>query len=130
MDVFLLEANAIARAHVKAMEGNALLTYQLNKCVLIDHPYKNQVRVLLPAHGCRNFPYIHVYIYICMFKGMFMYIRTWYVIPCYLCACLELCEVDQFSAIRASCALVFFPCDKHTYVHMYILQLCTCIIYL
>ena len=43
MDIFLMEANSIARAHVKAMGGNALLSFQLNKCVLIDHPYKNQV---------------------------------------------------------------------------------------
>ena len=47
MEVFLLEANSIARAHVKAMGGNALLTYQLNKCVLLDHPHKNQVHVLM-----------------------------------------------------------------------------------
>ena len=33
----------MVRANVKSMAGNALLNYQLNKCVLIDHPYKNQV---------------------------------------------------------------------------------------
>ena len=44
MNVFLLEANAIARAHVKAVGGNGLLSYELKKCVLIDHPHKNQVR--------------------------------------------------------------------------------------
>jgi hypothetical protein len=51
MDVFLLEANAIARAHVKSMGGNAILTYQLNKCVIIDHPHKNQAQSLINISG-------------------------------------------------------------------------------
>ncbi|CAI8001721.1 C2 domain-containing protein 5, partial [Geodia barretti] len=42
LDLFLLEANSIVRANVKAVGGNAILNYQLNKCVLIDHHYKNQ----------------------------------------------------------------------------------------
>ena len=43
MHLFILEAVAIARAHVAALGGNAILNYQLNECVLIDHPHKNQV---------------------------------------------------------------------------------------
>ena len=33
----------MARAHVAALGGNALLSYRLNECVLIEHPHKNQV---------------------------------------------------------------------------------------
>lgn len=43
MHLFLLEALAVARAHVAALGGNALLSYRLNECVLIEHPHKNQV---------------------------------------------------------------------------------------
>ena len=43
MHLFLLEALAVARAHVTALGGNALLSYRLNECVLIEHPHKNQV---------------------------------------------------------------------------------------
>lgn len=46
MHMFLLEAHAIARAHVAALSGNALLSYRLNDCVLIEHPHKNQVCVI------------------------------------------------------------------------------------
>ena len=43
MHLFTLEALAIARAHVAALGGNALLNFRLNDCVLIEHPHKNQV---------------------------------------------------------------------------------------
>jgi len=43
MYLFLLEALAVARAHVAALGGNALLSYRLSECVLIEHPHKNQV---------------------------------------------------------------------------------------
>jgi hypothetical protein len=51
LDLFLLEANSIVRANVKAVGGNAILSYQLNKCVLIDHHYKNQAQCLLDISG-------------------------------------------------------------------------------
>jgi hypothetical protein len=51
LDLFLLEANSIVRANVKAVGGNAILNYQLNKCVLIDHHYKNQAQCLVDISG-------------------------------------------------------------------------------
>ena len=43
--MFIAEANAIARAHVAAMNGNMLLGYKVNECVLIDSSsHKNQVQ--------------------------------------------------------------------------------------
>ena len=44
MHLFTLEVLAIARAHVAAIGGNALLNFRLNDCVLIEHSHKNQVR--------------------------------------------------------------------------------------
>lgn len=47
MNVFLLEGLAIARAHVTALGGNALLSYQINDCVLLEHLNRNQVSNVL-----------------------------------------------------------------------------------
>jgi len=43
MQAFLAEAQAIVRAHVLAIGGNALVSYQLNEIVLLDNPHKHQV---------------------------------------------------------------------------------------
>ena len=43
MHVFMLEALSIARAHVAALGGNALLSYRLSEVVFIEHPQKSQV---------------------------------------------------------------------------------------
>lgn len=43
MQAFLAEAQAILRAHVLAIGGNALVSYQLNEIVLLDNPHKHQV---------------------------------------------------------------------------------------
>ncbi|XP_032220728.1 C2 domain-containing protein 5 isoform X2 [Nematostella vectensis] len=51
MQVFLAEAQAILRAHVKALGGNALVSYQLNEIVLLDNPHKHQGQCLLNVCG-------------------------------------------------------------------------------
>lgn len=44
LHVFMLEALSVARAHVAALGGNALLSYRLSEVVFIEHPQKSQVR--------------------------------------------------------------------------------------
>lgn len=43
MQAFVAEAQAILKAHVLAIGGNALVSYQLNEIVLLDNPHKHQV---------------------------------------------------------------------------------------
>lgn len=43
MQAFVAEAQAVLRAHVLAIGGNALVSYQLNEIVLLDNPHKHQV---------------------------------------------------------------------------------------
>ena len=43
MQAFVAEAQAMLRAHVLAIGGNALVSYQLNEIVLFDNPHKHQV---------------------------------------------------------------------------------------
>jgi len=47
MHLFMLEALSIARAHVAALGGNALLSYSLREVVFIEHPQKSQVMIYL-----------------------------------------------------------------------------------
>lgn len=56
MYLFLLEALAVARAHVAALGGNALLSYRLSECVLIEHPHKNQVSGPVILKSCLRGP--------------------------------------------------------------------------
>lgn len=51
MQAFLAEAQAILRAHVLAIGGNALVSYQLNEIVLLDNPHKHQGQCLLNISG-------------------------------------------------------------------------------
>ena len=46
MQVFLAEAQAVLRAHVLSLGGNALVSYQLNELILLDNPHKHQVNTL------------------------------------------------------------------------------------
>ena len=47
MHYFIGEVLALARAHVLALGGNALVSYKLNECVLLDNPHRNQGTFLL-----------------------------------------------------------------------------------
>ncbi|XP_078345819.1 C2 domain-containing protein 5-like isoform X2 [Oculina patagonica] len=51
MQTFLAEAQAVLRAHVLAIGGNALVSYQLNEIVLLDNPHKHQGQCLLNVSG-------------------------------------------------------------------------------
>ena len=65
MRVFILQAHSIARAHVSAMGGNALLSYKMNKCVLIEHCQQNKVNHLrYKAQVCTH---THTHMYMCMY---------------------------------------------------------------
>lgn len=46
MQAFVAEAQAVLRAHVLAIGGNALVSYKLNEIVLFDNPHKHQVSVI------------------------------------------------------------------------------------
>lgn len=48
---FIADALAIARAHVVALGGNALLSYFLNEYVLLQNPHKNQGQCLINFGG-------------------------------------------------------------------------------
>ncbi|KAJ7387855.1 hypothetical protein OS493_001202 [Desmophyllum pertusum] len=51
MQAFVAEAQAMLRAHVLAIGGNALVSYQLNEIVLFDNPHKHQGQCLLNISG-------------------------------------------------------------------------------
>ncbi|CAH1256752.1 C2CD5 [Branchiostoma lanceolatum] len=48
---FLLEVQAILRAHVSALGGNALLSHTVSQVVLLDSPHRNQLQCLLNVSG-------------------------------------------------------------------------------
>lgn len=45
MHSFIAEVMAICRAHVGALNGNALVAYRMTECTLEDNVHKNQVCV-------------------------------------------------------------------------------------
>lgn len=51
MQAFVAEAQAMLRAHVLAIGGNALVSYKLNEIVLFDNPHKHQGQCLLNISG-------------------------------------------------------------------------------
>lgn len=40
---FIAEVFAMVRAHVAALGGNAVVSYSMKECVLMENPNKNQV---------------------------------------------------------------------------------------
>ncbi len=51
MHSFFTEVLALARAHVKSLSGNALVSFKMNECVLLDNPHKNQGQALISIAG-------------------------------------------------------------------------------
>ena len=51
MHKFVAEVLALMRAHVAALGGNALLAFNLNQCVLLDNPNRNQAQCLINITG-------------------------------------------------------------------------------
>lgn len=51
IQVFIGEVHAVLRAHVLALGGNALISFRMNKMVLLDSPHKNQGQILLNVCG-------------------------------------------------------------------------------
>ena len=61
MQAFVAEAQAILRAHVLAIGGNALVSYQLNEIVLLDNPHKHQVELInfQSNYNCKHKAHCH-----------------------------------------------------------------------
>lgn len=51
MHCFLSEVLALARAHVRSLGGNALVSCRLNQCVLLNNPHRNQAQCLVNVSG-------------------------------------------------------------------------------
>lgn len=48
---FIAEVFAMVRAHVAALGGNAVVSYSMKECVLMENPNKNQVRTHAYTHN-------------------------------------------------------------------------------
>lgn len=51
MHNFISEVLAIARANVLSLGGNALVSFKMNQCILIDNPNRNQGQCLIKVSG-------------------------------------------------------------------------------
>lgn len=51
MHCFISEVLALARAHVLSLGGNALVSYKLTECILLDNPHRNQGQCLINVTG-------------------------------------------------------------------------------
>ena len=51
MHCFISEVLALTRAHVKSLGGNALVSFKMNECVLLDNPHRNQGQCLINIAG-------------------------------------------------------------------------------
>lgn len=48
---FIAEVFAMVRAHVAALGGNAVVSYSMKDCVLMENPNKNQAQCLINVSG-------------------------------------------------------------------------------
>ncbi|CAF0888667.1 unnamed protein product [Brachionus calyciflorus] len=51
MHCFITEVLAMARAHVISLGGNALLSFKMTECMLLDNPHRNQGQCLINVSG-------------------------------------------------------------------------------
>jgi len=51
MHSFLSEVLAMVRANVLSLGGNALVSFRLNECILLDNPHRNQAQCLINVSG-------------------------------------------------------------------------------
>ena len=51
MHCFFTEVLALTRAHVQSLGGNALVSFKMNECVLLDNPHRNQGQCLINVAG-------------------------------------------------------------------------------
>jgi hypothetical protein len=51
MHTFISEVLSMTRAHVLSLGGNALVSFKITECVLLDNPHKNQGQCLINVAG-------------------------------------------------------------------------------
>ncbi|XP_069019676.1 C2 domain-containing protein 5 isoform X14 [Embiotoca jacksoni] len=51
LHTFIAEVFAMVRAHVAALGGNAVVSYSMKECVLMENPNKNQAQCLINVSG-------------------------------------------------------------------------------
>jgi hypothetical protein len=51
MHCFINEVLALSRAHVLSLSGNALVSFKMNECILLDNPHRNQGQCLINISG-------------------------------------------------------------------------------
>jgi hypothetical protein len=51
MHCFISEVLALTRAHVKSLGGNALVSFKMNECILLDNPHRNHGQCLINIAG-------------------------------------------------------------------------------
>ena len=51
MHCFITEVLALSRAHVLSLGGNALVSFKMNECILLDNPHRNQGQCLINVSG-------------------------------------------------------------------------------
>ena len=51
VNYFISEMLSMTRAHVLSLGGNALVSFKLNECFLIDNPHKNLGQCLINIAG-------------------------------------------------------------------------------